>query len=127
MNMTETQSDLQDEENCPGVEIESGQSPPKQCESVINVENGLGKVELTEDEIRYFEENSEKLKKSMRLYPDNHIYDGFYNKIWEKDGPGMIYFPDGSKFEGFLRNDMMKRGRLIQPDGDYYEGNNYYS
>lgn len=38
-------------------------------------------------------------------------------------GKGLIYFPDGSVFEGgFMDGKSVGKGRLISRNGDYYEG-----
>ena len=40
-----------------------------------------------------------------------------------RQGRGMLIWKDGSKYEGYWKNDMTDgKGRLIHSDGDVYEG-----
>lgn len=51
------------------------------------------------------------------------IYQGQWSKEGLRQGKGIQMWKDGSKYEGYWREDMANgRGRLIHADGDYYEG-----
>jgi len=108
----------------PGLEVAEGQMPPKLSEKLLEVEESIGKFILTDKEKEYIGNTNKNLKKYTLLYSDNKIYDGQFNSSWEKDGYGFLYSTDGSKFEGIFQKDKMYRGRLINVEGDYYEGIN---
>lgn len=109
-----------DERLRPGVIVANDQVPPKLAQKVLEIESVLNKFELTEEE-KELVANPE-LKNFTILCPDNKIYDCQFNKRWEKEGYGFIYYPNGSKYEGIFRNNSISRGRLINAEGDYYEG-----
>jgi len=109
-----------DETDKPGVEISPSQVPYTLSEKVIEIERLLPKFELTLQEKSLIA--NPQLKKYTILYSDNKVYDCQFNKNWEKEGYGYMYFPNGSKFEGIFKEDRMLRGRLINAEGDYYEG-----
>ncbi len=51
------------------------------------------------------------------------IYIGHWSKAGLRHGQGIQLWPDGSKYEGYWKDDMANgRGRLIHADGDVYEG-----
>ena len=51
------------------------------------------------------------------------IYVGEWTKDGLRHGKGLQIWKDGSKYEGYWRNDMANgKGRLIHSDGDVYEG-----
>ena len=51
------------------------------------------------------------------------IYQGQWTKEGLRHGKGVQVWKDGSKYEGYWKNDMANgRGRLIHSDGDVYEG-----
>jgi len=51
------------------------------------------------------------------------IYIGQWSKDGLRHGKGIQTWPDGSKYEGYWKNDMANgKGRLIHADGDVYEG-----
>jgi hypothetical protein len=95
-------------------------------ESVFSTEKKLGDFVIDEKElIKFIEENKNKLKNYSIQYDDGSIYYGYYNKSWEREGYGVLILPDGSKYQGFFReNKMNGRGRLVGIEGDYFEGKN---
>ncbi len=109
-----------DERYRPGLEITPGQMKLTTTQKVIDIEKKLGPFELTSEEKEFCADP--KLRKFTILYSDNKIYDSQYNSSWEKEGHGCLYLPDGSKFEGIYKKGKMVRGRLINKEGDYYEG-----
>lgn len=61
-------------------------------------------------------------KNAIRL-ENNAIYIGEWNLKRERHGKGLQMWNDGSKYEGYWKNDKANgRGRLIHGDGDVYEG-----
>lgn len=110
-------------ENCPGVLLKSDTLMGRVNEKVLKREKELPPFEY--DEI--FRDNTlekPKLKKIVSiLYPDNSIYQGFFEPLWIKNGFGTLLFNDGSKYVGTFAEDKIKgKGRLIYNDGDYYQG-----
>jgi hypothetical protein len=93
-------------------------------ENVFTTEQKLGDFVIEEKElIKFIEKNKIKLKNYSILYDDGSIYYGYYNKFWEREGYGVYILPDGSKYQGFFKNNRMNgRGRLVGIDGDYFEG-----
>lgn len=54
------------------------------------------------------------------------IYVGEWTKEGLRHGKGLQIWKDGSKYEGYWKNDMANgKGRLIHSDGDVYEGEWY--
>jgi len=55
---------------------------------------------------------------------DGKLYKGQWHKVSAKrDGVGVQFWPDGSKYEGMWRNDKANgRGRMTHSNGDVYEG-----
>eukprot|EP00826_Nyctotherus_ovalis_P002973 TRINITY_DN10597_c0_g1_i5.p1 TRINITY_DN10597_c0_g1~~TRINITY_DN10597_c0_g1_i5.p1 ORF type:complete len:224 (-),score=65.56 TRINITY_DN10597_c0_g1_i5:45-716(-) len=66
----------------------------------------------------------ERILKEMQVLDNEREYYGFWNKETnELDGKGMILYPDGSQYEGYLKNNEANgKGRLIHADGDVYIG-----
>lgn len=63
------------------------------------------------------------LRKYNFEFSDKSVYKGYFNKDWQKEGFGVLYFPDGGMYEGFFRGNLMDgRGRLINQEGFLYEG-----
>ena len=74
-----------------------------------------------------FDIPEEELEERGLFELDNKaIYIGQWNKEGIRCGKGIQYWPDGSKYEGYWKNDMANgKGRLIHADGDVYEGTWY--
>lgn len=88
---------------------------------VLEIEKNLGAFTLTEKEAYVL--SFSEMKKFSIMYSDNSLYIGHYNKNWQKEGFGIFYMTDGSKYEGFFQTDKMQgRGRLINYLGFFYEG-----
>lgn len=93
---------------------------------VAEIEKKLGPFKLNEKESCIINSNLANLHyKTAIYYKDNTFYKGYLNKDYLKEGYGSFYLPDGSKYEGFFKDDMMwGRGRLINVTNRfYYEGN----
>lgn len=91
---------------------------------IIETEKKLGEFVIEEKElIRYIEENKYRLKNCCLKYEDGSVYVGYFNKYWMREGYGILLLKDGSKYQGFFKeNKMNGRGRLVGTKGDYYEG-----
>jgi len=69
------------------------------------------------------DESIPKIKKNAVKLENNAIYIGEWNHKNERHGKGLQMWNDGSKYEGYWKNDKANgRGRLIHGDGDVYEG-----
>ena len=55
---------------------------------------------------------------------DGKVYKGQYEKkSMNRDGIGIQFWPDGSKYEGTWRNDKANgKGRMTHANGDIYDG-----
>jgi hypothetical protein len=55
---------------------------------------------------------------------EGRLYKGYYNKkTGHRDGLGIQFWPDGSKYEGMWSEDKAHgRGRMVHANGDFYEG-----
>lgn len=64
-----------------------------------------------------------RVSKNAIKLENNAIYIGEWNLKNERHGKGEQTWSDGSKYEGYWKNDKANgRGRLIHGDGDIYEG-----
>ena len=88
---------------------------------MLRLNNLLPKFELTEKETYYI--NNANLRVVALLYPNKTIYKGMINNKNLREGFGKLFFPDGSIYKGFFRNNKMEgRGRLLNKNGFVYEG-----
>lgn len=55
---------------------------------------------------------------------DGKLYKGQWNKkTGERDGVGIQFWPDGSKYEGLWKKDKANgKGRMTHANGDIYDG-----
>jgi len=79
-------------------------------------------------QFKYDKQESESDRDLIERGPfelDNQaVYVGQWNKMGLRHGRGLQIWPDGSKYEGYWKNDTANgKGRLIHADGDVYEGN----
>jgi len=60
----------------------------------------------------------------MKKFDNDSIYTGYVRaKDEQREGPGMIVWPDNTRYEGEWRNDKAEgRGKLFHSDGDVYTG-----
>lgn len=86
---------------------------------IQEIEAKVGEYHMTES----LDKNSNLIYKEL-LYKDDSVYLGTINKnTYQREGDGILYYPDRSKFTGsFLRNEPNGIGRIIYPDGAFYEG-----
>ena len=65
-----------------------------------------------------------RIAKPATILPNKCKYDGQWNeKTGQKDGMGMLIWPDGTLYEGFWKNDRQNGfGRMIRTDRDAYTG-----
>lgn len=88
---------------------------------VLEIEKSLGRFTLTDKE--EYDLSLKDLRKYTIKYTDDTLYSGYLNKNWQREGYGVFFMADGSKYEGFFFSDKMNgRGRLINSLGFYYEG-----
>lgn len=67
--------------------------------------------------------DQELLDKGPFELDNQAIYSGQWSKNGQRCGKGSQIWPDGSKYDGYWKNDMANgRGRLIHADGNVYEG-----
>lgn len=73
---------------------------------------------------RSYDENCEREMRQMMNLENRSIYQGEWNKRTNmKDGRGIQIWPDGSRYDGYWKNDVAQgHGRLIHVKGDVYEG-----
>ena len=69
-------------------------------------------------------DDAPRTRKDMQQLENGARYLGEWNEsTGERDGKGVQIWSDGSRYEGFWKNDKANgRGRLIHADGDVYEG-----
>ena len=54
---------------------------------------------------------------------DGTVYEGYVNEYGLPDGRGTLIYADGAADEGYWKDDKLHgRGRAIQDDGYYFEG-----
>ena len=95
---------------------------PFVSDKVLAVIKTIGPFIIEEKEQKYLD-SINLYKMNPILYQNNVIYIGTYNEKGQREGLGIMYLPEGGKFEGFFKSDLMNgRGRLVNFDGDYYEG-----
>lgn len=60
----------------------------------------------------------------LKKYDNESVYTGYVrNKDDLREGPGIITWPDNTRYEGEWRNDKAEgKGRLYHADGDVYTG-----
>lgn len=70
------------------------------------------------------EDGVQREYKSALILGDKTLYEGQWNvKTGERDGCGVLLWPDGSMYEGYWRrNKANGRGRIIHADKDIYIG-----
>ena len=91
---------------------------PSLTEKVKEVLSKLPKFETTDKT----DQTSPKLKGPIQS-KNKTVYVGNLNERGNREGYGILYFPDGGLYEGYFRNDKMSgKGRMINAEGDYYEG-----
>lgn len=104
-------------------EIEPESFAPYISEAVTLQLKLLGSLVIDPQVIDSFERKN-LIKKNPILFQNNQIYVGTWNLRGKREGFGEMYWPEGSKFEGLFKDDMMNgQGRLMNCEGDYYVGN----
>jgi len=106
----------------PGIDININTHPIILTKNIIDMENILGPFKFNEKDFSKTVK-AKNLRRFCLMYPDNSIYDGYYNSKWQKEGYGVHYSRDGCKYEGYFVNDLKHGpGRFLHIDGYYYEG-----
>lgn len=103
-----------------GIEIDNLDPTTAVSKRITARELQLGKFTYTQPT----NPNTSALIYKQILYNDNTIYQGTLHKqTYTKEGYGIYYTEDGSKYEGGFHNDKFNGiGRIIYNDGSYYEG-----
>ena len=103
------------------ISLEYNMDSYEQNPLITRLEKLLPKFEFNEGEENYIKHCPYKLKGF--LYPNKYIYKGMINYRGLREGYGKLYFPDGTIYKGFFRNNKMEgRGRLLSINGYIYEG-----
>jgi hypothetical protein len=91
--------------------------------NVKDVEKILGPLNYNENEYKKKYKNVFK-KPPIKFFDEGSIYKGEWNIQGKKHGYGILVMKDGSKYEGFWKNDQLDGvGRFIEKRGNYYDGN----
>lgn len=71
-----------------------------------------------------FDDGVSRERRPMVVLENKTKYEGFWNtKTNERDGMGVLIWPDGSIYEGYWKNNKANgKGRLIHADKDVYIG-----
>jgi hypothetical protein len=90
--------------------------------SVKEIDQMLGPLKFKEEEYRSKFKNIFK-KPPIKFHDEGSIYKGDWNIQGKKHGYGVLVTKEGSKFEGFWKNDQLDGiGRFIEKKGNYYDG-----
>lgn len=110
---------------------EKYQEVRQQSEARVNIANQKLKAFTLSQQEHESLKREEHAGAIQRVYIDEfkdvgegRLYKGQYNKkTGERDGVGVQFWPDGSKYEGMWRRDKANgRGRMTHANGDLYEG-----
>lgn len=119
----------------PGLELSLNQIINKSTPLMEETEKKLGPFETKRNSSKGSNKNTLSdnknskiynihLKNTSILYQDNTIYTGSFNLKWEKHGFGTLFTKENAKICGFFKEDKLNgQGRIIYPEGDYFEGN----
>ena len=96
--------------------------------NVKEIEKILGPLRYKEEEYKNKYKNVFK-KPPIKFQDEGSIYKGEWNIEGKKHGYGILITKEGSKYEGFWKNDHLDgKGRFIEKRGNYYDGNfNYFN
>ena len=91
--------------------------------NVKEVERNLGPLKYDKNEYQKKYKNVFK-KPPIKFFDEGSIYKGEWNIQGKKHGYGILITKEGSKYEGFWKNDHLDGiGRFIEKKGNYYDGN----
>lgn len=91
--------------------------------NVKEIEKILGPVKFNNQEYKQKYKNVFK-KPPIKFQDEGSIYKGDWNIQGKKHGYGILITKEGSKYEGFWKNDQLDGvGRFIEKRGNYYDGN----
>ena len=95
--------------------------PPYGNEFTKKTEEKLGPFQY--EDAKNIEDNTHVIKRGPYELDNGAVYEGQWTKEGLREGRGLQVWKDGSKYEGYWRDDMANGyGRLIHSDGDVYEG-----
>jgi len=108
-----------------GIYIQESEFENAVDQNVKDVEKILGTLnyDLNEYKNKY---KSVFKKPPIKFFDEGSIYKGEWNIKGKKHGYGTLITKEGSKYEGFWKNDHLDGiGRFIEKRGNYYDGNFY--
>ena len=90
--------------------------------NVKEIEKILGSLSFKGEEYESKYKNVFK-KPPIKFQDEGSIYKGEWNVQGKKHGYGILITKEGSKYEGFWKNDQLDGiGRFIEKRGNYYDG-----
>ena len=90
--------------------------------NVKEVERILGPLIYNKNEYNIYKNVFKK--PPIKFFDEESIYKGEWNIQGKKHGYGILITKEGSKYEGFWKNDHLDGiGRFIEKKGNYYDGN----
>jgi len=93
--------------------------------NVREIENMLGPIKIDDDYKNKFK--NVFMKNPIKFTEEGTIYKGNWNYQGKKHGYGILITKEGSKYEGFWKNDQLEGiGRFIEIRGNYYDGMNKF-
>lgn len=88
---------------------------------VKEIEKILGPITMDENFHKKFKNIF--TKPPIKFHEEGTIYKGDWNLQGKKHGYGILVTREGSKYEGFWKNDQLEGlGRFIEVRGNYYDG-----
>lgn len=108
--------------NSIGYYIEENEFDNSIDKNVKEIEKILGPLSFKEEDYKQKYKTVFK-KPPIKFQDEGSIYKGEWNIQGKKHGYGILVTKEGSKYEGFWKNDQLDGvGRFIEKRGNYYDG-----
>ena len=121
-NLKSFEEQFDDNLNTIGSYIEESEYENLVDPNVKEIEKILGPLKYNEKEYKDKYKNVFK-KPPIKFQDEGSIYKGEWNIQGKKHGYGILITKEGSKYEGFWKNDQLDGiGRFIEKRGNYYDG-----